>query len=99
MTIFFSHVKVMVTQYIERKLVEKSRSHIAKLKMLGQSTEDHPLSERVIVLEETAQLKAINTIIQDNLTSIEEFIFYFDRITTLLIERFVPSPMPLHFCC
>ncbi|RKF78199.1 Uridine-cytidine kinase-like 1 [Golovinomyces cichoracearum] len=76
----------MVTQYIEQKLVEKSKIHQAKLQLLGQSSEDHQLSHKVILLKDTPQLQAMNTIIQDNSTSIEDFVFYFDRITTLLVE-------------
>ncbi|TQS34818.1 hypothetical protein Golomagni_04786 [Golovinomyces magnicellulatus] len=77
---------LMVTQYIDQKLLEKSKIHRAKLQMLGQSFEDHQLSQRVILLKDTPQLQAMNTIIQDGSTSIEDFVFYFDRITTLLIE-------------
>ncbi|RKF53879.1 Uridine-cytidine kinase-like 1 [Erysiphe neolycopersici] len=77
---------LMVTQYIGQKLLEKSTVHRADLKKLGQSFGDHPLSKNVIVLDDTPQLQAMNTIIQDNMTSAEEFIFYFDRISTLLIE-------------
>lgn len=77
---------LMVTQYIEQKLVEKSKIHQAKLQLLGQSSEDHQLSHKVILLKDTPQLQAMNTIIQDNSTSIEDFVFYFDRITTLLVE-------------
>ncbi|RKF77732.1 Uridine-cytidine kinase-like 1 [Golovinomyces cichoracearum] len=77
---------LMVTQYIDQKLLEKSKIHQAKLQLLGQSSEDHQLSHKVILLKDTPQLQAINTIIQDNSTSIEDFVFYFDRITTLLVE-------------
>ncbi|TAQ85018.1 hypothetical protein B7494_g6654 [Chlorociboria aeruginascens] len=77
----------MVTQYIERKLSEKSKAHRAELKRLGTSSEDDPLSEMVIILEQTPQLKGMNTIIQDADSSTEDFIFYFDRLATLLIEH------------
>lgn len=77
----------MVTQYIERKLVEKSSAHRSELRKLGISVESEPLSERVLLLEQTPQLKGMNTIIQDRDTPPEEFIFYFDRMATLLIEH------------
>jgi uridine kinase len=76
----------MVVQYIERKLIEKSQTHRAELKKLGQSSEDDSLSDKVLVLEQTPQLRGMNTIIQDVDTSAEDFIFYFDRLATLLVE-------------
>jgi uridine kinase len=77
----------MVTQYIERKLIEKSKAHRAELKELGSNCENEPLGRSVALLEQTSQLKGISTIIQDVDTSPEDFIFYFDRIATLLIEQ------------
>ncbi|KFY29002.1 hypothetical protein V493_02598 [Pseudogymnoascus sp. VKM F-4281 (FW-2241)] len=77
----------MVTQYIERKLIEKSKAHRAELKKLGSDCENEPLASSVSVLEQTSQLKGISTIIQDVDTSAEDFIFYFDRIAALLIEH------------
>ena len=77
----------MVIQYIERKLIEKSTSHRAALKKLGQSSEDDPLSDKILLLEQTPQLKGMSTIIQDVDTSSEDFIFYFDRLATLLVEK------------
>jgi uridine kinase len=77
----------MVIQYIERKLIEKSTAHRAELRKLGQSSEDDPLSNKVLILKQTSQLKGMNTIIQDIDTSAEDFIFYFDRMATLLVEQ------------
>jgi uridine kinase len=82
-------IEAMVIQYIERKLIEKSKAHRAELKKLGQSSEGDPLSETVILLEQTPQLRGMNTIVQDIDTSAEEFIFYFDRLATLLVEQCV----------
>jgi uridine kinase len=79
----------MVVQYIERKLIDKSKSHRAALKKLGQSSEEDPLSDKVILLEQTSQLRGMSTIIQDIDTSPEDFIFYFDRLATLLVEQLV----------
>ena len=76
----------MVTQYIERKLTDKSTMHRAELKRLGKAVEEKPLSERVLLLPQTPQLKGMNAIIQDRDTPAEEFIFYFDRLATLLVE-------------
>jgi uridine kinase len=77
----------MVTQYIERKLIEKSKNHRADLKKLGQSSENEPLSKTIVLLDETSQLKGMNTIIRDIDTGSEEFVFYFDRLATLLVEQ------------
>ncbi|KAF8854228.1 uridine kinase [Acephala macrosclerotiorum] len=77
----------MVIQYIERKLIEKSKAHRAELRKLGQSSEDDPLSNKVLILEQSSQVKGMNTIIQDIDTSAEDFIFYFDRMATLLVEN------------
>ncbi|KAH8160990.1 hypothetical protein CIB48_g7248 [Xylaria polymorpha] len=77
----------MVTQYIERKLVEKSTHHRAALKSLEAGFENEPLSKRVVILKDTPQLRGMNTLIQDIDTSSEDFIFYFDRFTCLLIEQ------------
>jgi len=77
----------MVVQYIERKLVDKSKRHRAELKALGQTAETEPLSDKVYVLEQTSQLRGMSTILQDIDTPAEDFIFYFDRLATLLVEQ------------
>jgi uridine kinase len=85
--VFVDTFQAMVVQYIERKLIEKSKSHRADLKKLGQTFVDGPLSGNVLLLDETPQLRGMNTIIQDIDTSTEDFIFYFDRLATLLVEQ------------
>lgn len=77
----------MVTQYIERSLLEKSTRHRAALKSLERGYDSEPLSQRVVPLKQTTQLRGMNTIIQDIDTSSEEFVFYFDRLSCLLIEQ------------
>ena len=81
----------MVTQYIERQLLEKSTRHRAALKSLERGYDSEPLSDRVLVLQQTPQLRGMNTIIQDIDTSSEDFVFYFDRLTCLLLELYVYS--------
>jgi uridine kinase len=76
----------MVTQYIERKLIDKSTKHRAELKKLGKAVEEEPLSSQVILVNQTPQLRGMNTIIQDRETLAEDFIFYFDRLAALLVE-------------
>ncbi|KAK9419318.1 putative Uridine kinase [Seiridium unicorne] len=77
----------MVTQYIERKLLEKSTHHRAALKSLENGFDREPLSERVVVLKPTTQILGMSTVLQDIDTSSEDFIFYFDRLSCLLIEQ------------
>lgn len=77
----------MVTHFIERKLKEKSSTHRADLKRLGQACVDEPLSKSITILNQSTQVKGMNTIIQNRDTTPEDFIFYFDRIATLLIEQ------------
>lgn len=76
-----------MVQYIERKLFEKSRHHREALSKLEAECKDKPLSDRVIVLNDTPQLKFMHTILQDIDTNAEDFIFYFDRLASLIIEQ------------
>ncbi|KUI55219.1 Uridine-cytidine kinase-like 1 [Cytospora mali] len=77
----------MVSQSIEQKLLEKSRHHRAALLQLEIQAQSEPLSKKVVILKPTPQLKAMNTIIRDIDTSPEDFIFYFDRLATLIVEQ------------
>lgn len=80
----------MMVQFIERKLFEKSRHHREALSRLGAACKEEPLSNRVVVLDDTPQLKFMNTILQDIDTNAEDFIFYFDRLASLIVEQYVP---------
>jgi uridine kinase len=77
----------MVVQFIEQKLLEKSRHHRAALTQLELEAQSKPLSKKVTILKETPQLQGMNTIIHDIDTASEDFIFYFDRLAALLIEQ------------
>ena len=77
----------MVIQYIDHKLIDKSKNHRAALKNLGQNSEDDVLSAKVLLLDQTPQIRGMSTIISDIDTSAEDFIFYFDRLSTLLVEQ------------
>lgn len=80
----------MMVHFIERKLFEKSTHHREALSRLGAACKEEPLSNRVVVLDDTPQLKFMNTILQDIDTNAEDFIFYFDRLASLIIEQYVP---------
>lgn len=77
----------MVVKHIQLLLIKKSRKHQEDLKRLGQQVEDEPLSPNVLLLNQTKQLVAMNTVLQNPATDDVDFIFYFDRLTTLLVER------------
>lgn len=81
----------MVVQFIQQKLLEKSSRHRAALTELEIAAESEPLSDRVVILPQTSQLRGMNTIIRNIDTDSEDFIFYFDRFATLLVEQWVPS--------
>lgn len=82
----------MVVKHIQLLLVKKSRKHQEDLKRLGQEVEDEPLSPNVLLLKQTKQIVAITTILQNPSTDDVDFIFYFDRLTTLLVERYDSPP-------
>jgi uridine kinase len=79
----------MVSDRITKTLREKSELHQQQLLKLGQVSEDAPLSENVIVMDQTKQIVGINTLLLDPMLPREDFIFYFDRVAALLIERAV----------
>jgi uridine kinase len=77
----------MVVQRIQRTLYDKSRRHREELQRLGKQVEDVPLSQNVLILPQRPQVSGMNTIIQNPLTDDEDFVFYFDRMAILLIEK------------
>lgn len=77
----------MVVQFIEQKLLEKSIHHRARLKSLDIGAQSETLSNKVVILPETSQLRGMNTLIRDIDTSSEDFIFYFNRFAALLVEQ------------
>ena len=77
----------MVIQHIQRTLKEKSRRHQDELKRLGDHAEDEPLSPNVLVLPNTPQFQGMSTTLQSSMTDKVDFIFVFDRLSSLLVER------------
>ena len=77
----------IVVGHVKRTLKEKSRKHQEELQRLGKQVEDEPLSENVLLLEQTREIVGMNTVIQNPITAGEDFIFYFDRLSSLLVER------------
>jgi uridine kinase len=77
----------MVSDRIHKTLAQKSMAHQQELKRLGKLAENVPLGENCIVLERSSQVVGINTLLLDPLTDREDFIFYFDRMACLLVEK------------
>jgi uridine kinase len=84
----------MVVKHIQRLLAEKSAKHQHQLKALGTQAMDEPLSSNVLLLKEKPQIRGMNTIILNPRTDDVDFIFYFDRIATVLVEKAMDT---LHF--
>lgn len=77
----------MVSDRVHKTLETKSALHQTELHRLGTVSEDDPLSANVTVMEATNQLRGINTLIMDPELPREDFIFYFDRLATMLVEK------------
>lgn len=74
----------LLTKHIQRQLQERkmqSRWDMAKF------NPPQGLPPNVVVLEKTNQITGMHTIIRDINTSRHDFIFYADRLATLVIER------------
>ena len=77
----------MIVKDIQRKLADMSTRHREDLARLGKEVQHEPLSSHVQLLAQTPQVRAMNTILRSPATSDEDFVFYFDRLVTLLVER------------
>lgn len=77
----------MVVKHVQRALLEKSKKHQSDLERLGKQVEDEPLSSNVFLLKQTKQIVGMATIIQNPMTNDVDFIFYLDRLSTVLVER------------
>ena len=77
----------MVSDRIHKILSHKSLLHQLELRRLGSLAENAPLSDNCIVLRRTSQIIGINTLLLDPLTDREDFIFYFDRMACMLVEK------------
>ncbi|CAI7605222.1 unnamed protein product [Penicillium bialowiezense] len=77
----------MVVKHIQRKLQEKSEHHSEELRRLGLIAAKVELPSNVHVLPSTPQFVGMNTILQNPESEQEDFVFYFDRLASILIER------------
>lgn len=85
----------LITTHIRKKLAERSNQFRAKMAnsdslvhvIDSPTTSTMDPSSSLIVLPQTPQLKGIYTILRDRETSREDFIFYADRLATLICEK------------
>jgi uridine kinase len=77
----------MVADRIRKTLDIKSEEHQQELKRLGKEARHLPLSPNVAVLDGPPQISGINTLLSGPDTTREDFVFYFDRLAALLVER------------
>lgn len=85
----------MVVKHIQRKLQDKSERHTEALRNLGLLAAKVELPANVHVMPSTPQFVGMNTVLQDPATEHVDFVFYFDRLASILIEKFVPTPSHL----
>jgi len=79
----------MVVKHIQRCLQEKSDKHNADLMKLSVLASTEKFSSNVKIMAPTPQSVGMNTILQDPSTEQVDFVFYFDRLASLLIEKCV----------
>lgn len=77
----------MVSDRVHKILQIKSSAHQAELRRLGQAAEDAPLSPNVVVLPHSHQVRGINTLLMDPDLEREDFIFNFDRLAVMMVEK------------
>lgn len=77
----------MIVGQTRQILKEKSSRHTAELERLGKEVEDQPLSHNVMLLQDKPQTQGIMTLLRNPAISSNDFSFYLDRMTALLIEK------------
>jgi uridine kinase len=77
----------MIVDRVQKTLSQKSELHQRQLLKLGQAADEAPLSENVNVLQQKRQIVAVHTLLLNPTLPREDFIFYFDRLAALLIEK------------
>lgn len=80
----------LVAKHIAMNLEEKSKKHMLELNALAKALTSHNnLPSNVIILAQTNQLRAMTTIIRDKDTDPEDHIFYLERASGRVIERYL----------
>ncbi|SCW00354.1 LAFE_0C02344g1_1 [Lachancea fermentati] len=75
--------------HIKSKLQLKSKKHLKELVKLGYIQNTKALSEmsNIHELEPTNQVLSLRTMLLDKYLTRDDFVFYFDRIATILVSR------------
>jgi uridine kinase len=76
----------MISDRVHKTLDQKSSLHQAELRRLGKVSEAAPLSPNVIILDSN-QVRGINTTLMEPGLDREDFVFYFDRLAVMLVEK------------
>lgn len=76
----------MVVGRIRNTLDIKSQRHQDELKRLGQQVEGEDNPSNLHFLTQSNQVNGINTILHDPTTDEVDYIFYFDRLSAMLVE-------------
>lgn len=84
----------MIVNHIQEALTKKSAEHRKNLSELRESCENNDLPETVFILEQTNQVRGIHSIVRDRKTTRGDYIFYLERLTTLIIEAAVSDVLP-----
>jgi uridine kinase len=79
----------MVSGQIQKTLAHKSAQHQLELERLGKIAGDSPLSPNALIMDQTSQIKGIHTLLLNPKTSSEDYMFYFDRVAALLVDKAV----------
>lgn len=78
----------LMIQHIQRQMANKSLLHLKHLRQLGRSmTFDVDSFDNLKLLPSNNQTRGINSILFNKTTERSDFIFYFDRISVLIIEK------------
>ena len=77
----------MIVNHIQRSLKERSRRHQNDLEKLREAVGDAPISSNVHLLAQSKQIVGMSTMIQNPMIDDVDFNFYFDRLSSLLVER------------
>jgi uridine kinase len=77
----------MLANHVMKQLLGKSQQHMSHLAKLDAAAFDKELPPEVVVLEQKSQVIGIHTLLKDHMTSRDDFIFYFNRIAGMLINR------------
>ncbi|GAV48975.1 hypothetical protein ZYGR_0N03800 [Zygosaccharomyces rouxii] len=89
----------LIINHIKSRLQQKSEEHLKELIELGHSdlvnVSEHPSLHELVP---TNQVNAIITMLLNKMTSRYDFVFYFDRIATILLTQ-VLSDIPVYEKC